>query len=98
MDAYFGNTFLWLHGPVNAQAVIATASSNRFRSEFCTDGLVLGSLGQILFAGGISESIEWADQYLEASDASESDDDQLVMGQNLLNLESTDDGFDDGFG
>ena len=29
---------------------------------------------------------------------SDSDDDQLVMGQNLLNLESTDDGFDDGFG
>ena len=83
---------------LEGKTLLATASSNRFRSEFCTDGLVLGSLGQILFAGGISESIEWADQYLEASDASESDDDQLVMGQNLLNLESTDDGFDDGFG
>ena len=84
---------------LEGKTLFATANSNRFRREFCTEGLVLGSLGQILFAGGLSESIQWADQYLEASDVSDSDDDQLVMGQNLLNLESTDDGFDDdGFG
>ena len=83
---------------LEGKTLFATANNNRFRSEFCTEGLVLGSSGQILFSGGLSESIEWADQYLDASDVSESDDDHLVTGQNLLNLESTDDGFDDGFG
>jgi hypothetical protein len=52
-------------------------------------------MGQILFAGGISEAIEWADQNLDASDVSDSDEDQLEMGLNLLNSESSDEQMDD---
>ncbi|MCB4400508.1 hypothetical protein [Synechococcus sp. MU1625] len=84
---------------LEGKTLLATSTNSRFRRDFCNEGLVLGSLGQILFSGGLSESIQWADQNLEAFDLSESEDDQLELGQNLLNLESTDDGFDDdGFG
>ncbi len=86
-------SLLWRQ--LEGKSLFATSTNSRFQREFCTEGLVLGSLGQILFAGGLSESIQWADQYLEASDVSDSDEEPLVIGQNLLNLESIDDGFDD---
>ena len=76
---------------LEGKTLFATSTNSRFQREFCTDGLVLDSMGQILFAGGISEAIEWADQNLDASDVSESDEDQLEMGLNLLNTELSDD-------
>ena len=56
---------------------------------------MLGSLGQILFAGALSDAMQWAEQNLEASDVSDSDDDQFEMGLNLLNSEVSDDQEDD---
>ena len=80
---------------LEGKTLIATSTNSRFQREFCTDGLVLDSMGQILFAGGVSEAIEWADQNLDASDVSDSDEDQLEMGLNLLNSETSDEQMDD---
>ena len=80
---------------LEGKTLFATSTNSRFQREFCTDGLVLDSMGQILFAGGVSEAIEWADQNLDASDVSDSDEDQLEMGLNLLNSESSDEQMDD---
>ena len=80
---------------LEGKTLFATSANSRFQREFCTDGLVLGPLGQILFAGALSEALQWADQNLEESDVSGSDDDQFEMGLNLLNSESSDDQEDD---
>ena len=80
---------------LEGKTLFATSTNSRFRREFCTEGLVLGSLGQILFAGGLAEAIEWADQNLEGSDASESEEDQLDMGLDLQNADTSDDQTDD---
>ena len=77
------------------KTLFATSTNSRFQREFCTDGLVLGSLGQILFAGALSDAMQWAEQNLQASDVSDSDDDQFEMGLNLLNSEVSDDQEDD---
>ncbi len=81
---------------IEDKAIIATSTSGRFRREFCTEGLVLGSCGQILFAGELSEAVQWADQNLKASEPSDSDDDQFEMGLELQNSDSYD-GSDDEF-
>ena len=81
---------------IEGKAIIATSTSGRFRREFCTEGLVLGSFGQILFAGELAEAVEWADQNLKASEGSDSDDDQFEMGLDLRNVDSYD-GSDDDF-
>jgi len=80
---------------LEGKTLFATSTNSRFRREFCTEGLVLGSLGQILFAGGLAEAIEWADQNLEASEVSESEEDQLEMGLDLQNADASDDQADD---
>lgn len=80
---------------LEGKTLFATSTNSRFQREFCTDGIVLGSLGQILFAGSLSDSVQWADQNLEESDMSDSDDDQFEMGLNLLNSESSDEQMDD---
>ena len=56
---------------------------------------MLGPLGQVLFAGGLAEAIQWADQNLEDSDTSESDDDRFELDSSFSNLESADDAMDD---
>ena len=76
---------------LEGKTLFATSTNSRFQREFCTDGLVLDSMGQILFVGGVSEAIEWADQNLDASDVSDSDDEQLDIGLDLLNTELSDD-------
>ena len=76
---------------LEGKTLFATSTNSRFQREFCTDGLVLDSMGQILFAGGVSEAIEWADQNLESSDVSDSDDEQHDIGIDLLNTELSDD-------
>ena len=75
---------------LEGKTVIATSSNGRFRREFCKEGLVLGPLGQILFLGELSEAIEWADKNLEASEVSDSEEDQLEMGLDLQNADPSD--------
>ena len=80
---------------VEGKALVATSTSSRFLREFCTDGLVLGGLGEILFAGGLSESMQWARENLDNFDVSGPEDDQFDVGLNLSNSESSDDLSDD---
>ena len=80
---------------LEGKTLFATSTNSRFQREFCTDGLVLGSLGQILFSGALSDAMQWAEQNLEASDVPDLDDDQFEMGLNLLNSEVSDDQEDD---
>ena len=80
---------------LEGKALIATSPNIRFRREFCTHGLVLGSLGQILFAGELFDAVEWADQNLETSDIPISDEDYFEMGLSLRNSESSDGQSDD---
>ena len=74
---------------------MSTSANKSFQREFCTDGLVLGVFGELLFSGGLDEAIRWADQNLEVSNSADSDDEQFGTGLNLLNLDSSDDGADD---
>ena len=76
---------------VEGKLLISTSVNVQFQREFCTDGLVLGPLGEILFSGGLSEAIQWADQNLESSDIEEADDDSFEFDLNLANKESPDD-------
>ena len=80
---------------IEGKTLLATSTNNRFLREFCTDGLVLGSLGEILFSGGLSESMQWARENLEDFDVSGSDDDQFDSELNLSNSESSGDQNDD---
>jgi len=76
---------------LEGKTMITTSTNVQFQREFCTDGLVLGSLGQILFAGSLAEVIEWADKNLESSDVAESEDDSFYFDLNLINSEAADD-------
>ena len=80
---------------IEGKSLITTSTSKAFRSEFCTDGLVLDSFGQILFSGDLAEAVQWADQNLEAPAVVESDDDLFEMGSKFKNSESSGDSFDD---
>ena len=80
---------------IEGKSLITTSTSKAFRSEFCTDGLVLDSFGQILFSGDLAEAVQWADQNLEAPAVVESDDDLFEMGSKFKNSETSGDSFDD---
>ena len=73
---------------IEGKSLITTSNSKRFRREFCTDGLVLGSCGEILFAGEISAAVQWADQHLGSSGVSEQNDESFDMLSWLQNDES----------
>ena len=57
--------------------------------------MVLGPLGEILFSGGLSEAIQWADQNLESAGLIEADDDSFEVDLNFSNKETPDDDFAD---
>ena len=73
--------------------ILFTTSANvQFQREFCTDGIVLGTLGQILFAGKLLDVIQWADENLEDFGMPELEDDNFDLNLNLKNSESVGDG------
>ena len=76
---------------IEGKMLFATSTNVQFQREFCTDGLVLGSLGQILYAGTLADVIRWADENLESSDALESEDDSFDLNINFSNSEAADD-------
>ena len=76
---------------IEGKTLIATSTNSRFLREFCTDGLVLGRDGEILFSGGLSESMHWARSNLESFQTSDSEDDQFDGKLNFSNSESSDD-------
>ena len=79
---------------IEGKMLFSTSANVQFQREFCTDGLVLGPLGQILFLGPLADAIQWADQNLEGSNVIESEDDSFEVNLNLSNSDSTDDGMD----
>ena len=80
---------------LEGKTLISTSTSRAFHQEFCTDGLVLGPLGQVLFWGPLAESVHWADQNLGTHDVSDSDDENLEIDLKFVNSESADDHDDD---
>ena len=80
---------------IEGKSLITTSTSKSFQSEFCTDGLVLDSFGQILFSGDLSDAVQWANQNLAAPVVVESDDDLFEMSPKFKNDESSGDSFDD---
>ena len=79
---------------VEGKMLFSTSANIQFQREFCTDGLVLGPLGQILFLGPLADAIQWAEQNLEGSNVIESEEDSFEVNLNLSNSDSTDDGMD----
>ena len=79
---------------VEGKILFSTSANVQFQHEFCTDGLVLGPLGQILFFGALTDAIQWADQNLEGTDILESEEDSFELDFNLSNSDTTDDGMD----
>ena len=80
---------------LEGKTLITTSVNKRFRREFCTDGLVLGSSGEILFAGEISAATQWADQNLELFREVESDNESFSMDSKFQNNDSSSDSDDD---
>ena len=80
---------------LEGKTLITTSANKRFRREFCADGLVLGSSGEILFAGEISAATQWADQNLESSREVESDNESFSMDSKFQNNDSSSDSDDD---
>ena len=77
---------------VKGRGLFTTSSNVQFQREFCTDGIVLGPLGQVLFSGDIMDAIQWVDKNLGSSSASlglEGDD--FDPDLNLINLEVAND-------
>lgn len=79
---------------IEGKMLFSTSANVQFQREFCTDGLVLGPLGQILFLGPLADAIQWADQNLEDSDILESEEDSFEVNLNLSNSDVPDDGVD----
>ena len=73
---------------LEGKTLFATSTNVQFQREFCTDGLVLGSLGQILFEGPLADVIQWADQNLESSNVLVSEDESFEIDLNLTNSDS----------
>ena len=80
---------------LEGKTLITTSRNKRFRREFCTDGLVLGSCGEILFAGNLSAAVQWADQNLEPSPTVELNDEMFEMVSRFQNDGVSDDPYDD---
>ena len=80
---------------VQGRMLFATAANVRFQHEFCTDGIVLGGSGQILFAGEILNAIQWADDNLASTNELESEENDFDVKFNLTNSETAGDGIDD---
>ena len=72
---------------LEGKTLITTSANNSFRSEFCTEGLVLSSRGELLFEGELREAIKWSRCNLKQSDDSVSDRDDAEVGDWLKNDE-----------
>ena len=80
---------------LEGKALLSTSPSVRFQKEFCTEGLVIGGHGEILFSGEILEARQWAENNLKQPVDSDSEDDNLSQDMLFKNEESSSDLFDD---
>ena len=72
---------------LEGKMLFTTSTNVQFQQEFCTDGVVLGPLGQMLFVGKLSDAIQWADENLNDSNVSELEDDVFDFSTNFRNSE-----------
>ena len=73
---------------LDGKILFTTSINAQFQYEFCTDGLVLGPLGQILYLGELSKALQWAGDNLSGLDKSDTEADTFEIGLNLRNSES----------
>ena len=73
---------------LDGKILFTTSINAQFQYEFCTDGLVLGPLGQILYLGELSKALQWAGDNLSGLDKSDAEADTFEMSLNLRNSES----------
>jgi len=72
---------------LEGKMLFATSTNVQFQREFCTDGVVLGPLGQMLFVGKLPDAIQWADENLGDFNIAESEDDVFDDNPNFRNSE-----------
>ena len=75
---------------LEGKSFFTTSTNRRFQKDFCTDGLVLGSLGEVLFAGSLSEAIEWSEKNIQSSSASDAEEEEFEIDSIFSNSESAD--------
>ena len=81
----------------DSKSLVSVTINNRFRREFCNRGMVLGSLGEILFHGDLEEAIAYEQKNVmiesesESGSGSESEENQFDMASNLTNSDSISD-------
>ena len=80
---------------LQGKSLFSTSTSRQFQNEFCNEGLVLGSMGQILYAGPLRDSLLWADQNLKLTEVQEAEDNELSLGLDLINSVHNSDENDD---
>ena len=61
-----------------------------FRANFVPMVLFWGKWGRFFF-GELADAVKWADQNIQISSTSDSDDDQFEIGLNLRNAEASGD-------
>ena len=67
----------------DSHSLLTTTASDRFRSEFCNKGLVIGAMGEILYSGSYQDAIEWYSSNFANKPTIDQDDSQFVIGSNL---------------
>jgi len=75
---------------LEGKSFFTTSTNRRFQKDFCTDGLVLGSLGEVLFAGSLSEAIEWSEKNIQTPSASDAEEEEFEIDSMFSNSESAD--------
>lgn len=72
---------------VEGKMLFTTTSNVQFQREFCTHGVVVGTLGEILFTGLLADAIPWANKNLVRSIESDSEFEDDDFSVNLRNAE-----------
>ena len=65
--------------------LISTTKRSKFYSEFCNQGLVLGSMGELLFRGSCDQALSWFNDKIAKNSDVDQDDDQFNFGEALTN-------------
>ena len=73
-----------------SHSLLTTTANDRFRSEFCNKGLVIGAMGEILYSGSYQDAIEWYDYNLTNKPMVDQEDAPFVIGSDLQDVNTSD--------
>ena len=73
-----------------SHSLLTTTANDRFRSEFCNKGLVIGAMGEILYSGSYQDAIEWYNCNLENKPMVDQEDAPFVIGSDLQDVNTSD--------